>query len=65
MLLADNLAWKLSIVLKGHAIRPDELLDSYESEVNKTTKDIYIKSNIIFVEKASSRRNTQKHRKRH
>ncbi|RCH97760.1 hypothetical protein CU098_005566, partial [Rhizopus stolonifer] len=29
---ADNLAWKLSIVLKGHAIRPDELLDSYESE---------------------------------
>ncbi|CAO3685926.1 unnamed protein product [Rhizopus stolonifer] len=29
---ADNLAWKLSIVLKDHAIRPDELLDSYQSE---------------------------------
>ncbi|KAG1473523.1 hypothetical protein G6F56_000901 [Rhizopus delemar] len=38
---ADNLAWKLSYVLKGQASNPDKLLDSYESEVYKTRKFIF------------------------
>ncbi|KAG0766766.1 hypothetical protein G6F24_003344 [Rhizopus arrhizus] len=29
---ADNLAWKLSDVLNGYAVHPDELLDSYHAE---------------------------------
>jgi hypothetical protein len=31
--LADNLAWKMSDVLKGIAANPEQLLDSYTFEV--------------------------------
>lgn len=34
MLIADNLAWKLSAVLDGIARNPEELLDSFDSEVS-------------------------------
>jgi hypothetical protein len=32
-LLADNLAWKMSDVLKGIAADPEKLLESYNGEV--------------------------------
>lgn len=35
-IIADNLAWKLSDVLNGYAVHPDELLDSYHAEVYRS-----------------------------
>lgn len=37
--LADNLAWKLSLVLKGQAADPETLLDSYHIEVAETSEN--------------------------
>jgi hypothetical protein len=46
-IIADNLAWKMSDVLKGIAANPEQLLDSYSFEVYKKKDAFFFSFHFI------------------